>query len=682
VSPPNLSWLAREVGIAVNWTNAAGERRRVSPDTLRHILKALGFACDTPAELAESCDRIRAERASRPPRFITAEAGREIAIELAGSTRGKLLLEDGSEADVTLKESESGSSLLPAIAQPGYHQFLTDEVALRIAVAPARCFAFADAAQNRGLWGLSAQVYGLRRPGDGGIGDTTSVGQLAQAAAAHGADAIALSPMHALFSAQPCKFSPYSPSHRLMLNPLLADPASLFGSDFVTRAGELPARIDALESLALIDWPEAAAQKLALLRQLFENFLQGDQVSALMSDFCDFRRSGADLLERHARFEALQAELMSRDPKAADWRNWTPDLRDPASAEVAAFARMHEREVLFHIFLQWMADRALAEAQARSKQAGMRIGLIADLAVGTEASGSEAWACQGDLLLGLSVGAPPDAFNPDGQNWGLTSLSPQALLARDFEPFLATLRTLMRHAGGVRIDHVMGLRRLWVIPAATSSNEGAYLAYPFDDLLRLIRLESFRNRAIIIGEDLGTVPAGFRKILAEVGIAGMDVLWFARKDGEFLPPNRWRRDALAMTSTHDLPTIAGWWKGKDIAVRKSLGLLAEGEGQKELRHRAQDREDLSDAFQKAGVSPEPSVASPVDAAIAFVAKTPAPLALIPLEDMLGLEEQPNLPGTIDQYPNWRRRYPCNTHEIFDDPAVSARAETLANRHTP
>ena len=287
----------------------------------------------------------------------------------------------------------------------------------------------------------------------------------------------------------------------------------------------------------------------------------------------------------------------------------------------------------------------------------MRIGLISDVAVGMNPGGSHAWSRPQDLLLGLSVGAPPDLFNTRGQDWGLTAFSPQALLSTGFEPFIATLRAAMRAAGGVRIDHAMGLTRLWLVPRGAPPSEGAYLTYPLDDLLRLIALESHRHRAIVIGEDLGTVEPEFRERMAQAGIAGMDVLWFQRDGKKFLPPAKWRRDAVAMTSTHDLPTVAGWWRGADIETRAKLGLADEA---RERKERAQDRKSLWSAFRKDGVTtktmpPSSEPAPAVDAAVAFTAQSPAPLALIPIEDVLGLTEQPNLPGTIDEHPNWRRR---------------------------
>jgi 4-alpha-glucanotransferase len=678
-----IAELARQAGLAVEWTNAAGEPQKVTSDALKPILKALGLPCDTPAEIAESEDHLAASVA-RLPAMVTADVNKEILLPIEGGRRGRITFENGAQCDVTLETRGSQRSALPALPEPGYHVLHVGDEAMTLAVAPQRCFTVLDVAPGEKLWGLSVQLYGLRRRGDGGIGDTTALGMLAKGAARHGADAIALSPTHALFGAVPSKFSPYSPSNRLMLNPLLADPSCLFGCD---RVASLDDANGGIESSSLVDWPTAAAHKHRLLRRLFDDFLRrlrSHPDDSLAKDFYDFRHDGAGMLDAHARFEALHAEQTSRAPQRASWRDWPADLRDPASAAVAAFAAAHENEVLFHIFLQWVADRSFLAAQTEARSAGLRIGLIADLAIGMESGGSHAWARQSDLLTGLSIGAPPDLFNPKGQDWGLTTFTPRALAGCGFEPFVATLRAAMRHSGGVRIDHAMGLRRLWIVPEGASPREGAYLIYPFDDLLRLFRLESFRHRAIVIGEDLGTVPKGFRERLAVAGVAGMDVLWFARESDEFLSPEGWRSDALAMTSTHDLPTVAGWWRGHDIALREGLGLLLSHTAKDERDARAKDRKLLWQAFRAANATsaaaPPPDNTRPVvDAAVAFVAQTPAPLVLLPLEDALGLEEQPNLPGTVGEHPNWRRRYPKEADKIFEDPVVVARAKTLAKR---
>jgi 4-alpha-glucanotransferase len=315
----------------------------------------------------------------------------------------------------------------------------------------------------------------------------------------------------------------------------------------------------------------------------------------------------------------------------------------------------------------------------------MRIGLIADLAVGMSGDGSHAWARQSDILVGLSVGAPPDLFNARGQNWGLTTFSPRALVNGGFAPFIDTLRTAMRHAGGLRIDHIMGLMRLWVLPEGVEPDEGAYLAYPLDDLLRLLALESSRHRAIVIGEDLGTVPEGFRDRLADAGIAGMRVLWFERDGKRFTAPRSWPEKTIAMTSTHDLPTVAGWWSGADVMLRRRCNLAPDPAA--EQAERTKDRAALWRAFRNAkaaaGPQPKPAEASRIaDAAVQFIADTPSELALLPMEDALALENQANLPGTVDEYPNWRARYESDATRILDAADVRVRLRPLEKRSEP
>jgi 4-alpha-glucanotransferase len=298
-------------------------------------------------------------------------------------------------------------------------------------------------------------------------------------------------------------------------------------------------------------------------------------------------------------------------------------------------------------------------------------------------TGSHAWSRQGDILAGLAIGAPPDLLNPRGQNWGLTGFSPRALINGGFGAFLATVRAVLRRAGGVRIDHAMGLTRLWLTPDGADPADGAYLTYPLIDLLRLLALESKRHSAIVVGEDLGTLPDGFRETLDAAGLHGMRVLWFERDWQGFMPPAAWNPSAVAMTSTHDLPTTAGWWRGRDISTRAACGRLGVNEREEQLvEERASDRGRLWHAFTEAGAvdgagPPLDDPASFVDAALAFTAGTPSPLFLPPLEDVLGLDEQPNLPGTTDQHPNWRRRLTTEVNALFDEPRVAARVAKLA-----
>ena len=681
--------LARRAGIAVEWRDNANKQRRVSADSLRRILAALQLPCGTAADLAESRRQLDAPRLLP---LITATAGQAFDVPVAAGKvpdRVRLTYADGSVAELPVRAAPRGVRL-PGIETPGYHVIEFGAGRATLAIAPPRCYTIADIAPRpHRPWGLAAQIYGLRGAGDCGIGDTAGVIALAAQAAELRADAIALSPVHALFAADPNHFSPYSPSSRLFYNPLHADARTLFGEARVAKAvhaaGVAAAAAD-LEQLKLIDWPLAARTKMSVFRRLFEDFSATDLAAAaatpLAADFTQFRAAGGALLAAHAQFEALHAAKFSADAAVWNWHDWPEPWRNPASEEVKTFADANASEVTFHCFLQWIADRSFAAAQRATKQSGMRIGLIADLAVGISSAGSEAWSHPNDLLVDLEIGAPPDAFNAKGQNWGLTTFSPRALPAGGFAPFIATLRASLRHSGGLRIDHAMGLQRLWVTPRGADPHEGAYLAYPLDDLLRLTALESHRHRAIIIGEDLGTVPAGFRDRIGRAGVYGMRVLCFERERNRFAPPQAWSAAAAAMTSTHDLPTVAGWWRGTDIDVREECGLI--GDADQERAVRTTEREMLWRACRRAkaadGDLPAPGEPSRVaDAAVKFIARTSSEFALLPLEDALALEDQPNLPGTVDEHPNWRRRYAKQADELLGPADVKRRLDPLARR---
>lgn len=630
--------LARRAGLAVSWTDAGSHRRHVGIGTLRHILAALGLPCASAGQRRESFERLTRQRAAA--RLLTATAGMRLALpQPYQDASAEIVYEDGSRDSLRLDAGR-----LPALDRTGYHRLLIGGHEHPIAVAPRRCLTVSDLVHDRRPWGLSVQLYSLSRDGDGGIGDTTALADLATSAARHGADAVALSPTHSLFPEDPTRFSPYSPSSRLFLNPLLIDPAAVLGRERVSKAATDAA---AAPADRLIDWPMAGNAKYCLLRQLFDDFAQDElhQDSPLARDFQRFVQDRGEPLRRHAEFETARA-LQPTSPQ-------------------------------FPLFLQWLATGAFAAAQRTCRDAGMRIGLISDLAVGLDPAGSDVATRPQDYLLGLRIGAPPDLFNPRGQDWGLTTFSPETLLAEGFAPFVATLRAALRHAGGVRIDHAMGLMRLWLVPDGASPTEGAYLSYPLDDLLRLAALESHRHGAIVIGEDLGTVPPAFRRRCRAAGIAGMDVLWFQRDGRRFLAPREWRPEAVAMTTTHDLPTVAGWWRGADLELRRDLA----GLGEDEASQREADRTNLWQAFEDAGVagsSQPPLDAEPVvDAAVGFVAEAADALALVPLEDVLGLVDPPNLPGTIDEHPNWRRRYAMPAADLLSGPAARRRLALIA-----
>ncbi len=727
-SPPGretVERIAARAGFEVHWEDANKRTHRVKPETLTTLLAALGLPCDTRERANETLALLDAERAERAlPPLVTAECHRATALPISPAQAGatyRIELENGGGVEGRLGTPKDESALLAPIAEPGYHTLELGGQRIRLAVAPPRCYTIDDACRDAGgigaaqaarradadpprtaaIWGIGAQLYGLRRAGDGGIGDYTALACLARHGAQAGADALAISPTHAMFSADACKFSPYSPSSRLLLNIAHVDPAAAFGADALSSVLDSPrasgerslreAWAEA-EALPLVDWPRALTLRLTVLRALYERFCVHERASAtpLAAQFDAFCAHGGHVLEDHARFEAIDA-IERGQHGIHHWRDWPASLADPRNPQVQAFARDHRHEVDFHRFLQWLAANGLKSAQQAAREAGMAIGLVTDLAVGCDSAGSHAWSYPDDMLRRVSVGAPPDLFNQAGQAWGLTTFSPRAMRSQGFSAFIDMLRATFAHGGGMRIDHVLGLQRLWLVPEGASAADGAYLRYPITDLLRLIALESARHRAIVIGEDLGTVPDGLRERLARHGLLRIRVLWFERSEegGSFTPPSQWSRSALATTTTHDLPTIAGWWSGADIAWRDRIGQTApRADGRDPVAlaqtERAADRHALWRAFQHAGVAPlgvgaPPKDQAPIDEALAFVASTPAPLALYPLEDLLGLADQPNLPGSIDEHPNWRRRLPSPIDALFEDSALTDRLLALSSK---
>ncbi|KTT69400.1 4-alpha-glucanotransferase [Sphingomonas endophytica] len=617
----DLDRRAKAAGLTRDWEDAEGTPQRVADDVLEAILSRLDpRAPDTP--------------------FLSGDAGRAIPLPPGLSGAAELLHEDGSTLSLTIRPDGT----LPPIEKTGYYRLHSGVHEFQLAVAPRRCVL-----PPLG-WGVAVQLPSLRGTAERAFGDNGTLAETAAAVGRVGAQALAISPTHALFPADPTRISPYSPSTRLFHNVLLADPA-LIGVPLPPARGG-----------ALIEWEPAARERLAQLRAAFN--LMGD---AATSAALAWRRQRGAALETHARFDALHAQLGGRG-----WQDWPVAYRDPASEAVIRFAAEQEREVAFYAFLQWLTDLGLAAAQRAAKQT-MATGIIADLAVGMDAGGSHGWGARDELLAGLTVGAPPDPLGPDGQNWGITALDPFALQRTGFRPFIETLRAALAHAGGVRIDHALGLERLWVIPDGAGADQGAYLTMPGTHLKRIVAIEAQRAGALVIAEDLGTVPPGFRDTLKQRCMLGMRVLPFERDaDGGFVPPADWDETAVAMTGTHDTPTVAGWWKGRDLDWAQRLGRTPDH------ARRDSERTALWHALGKAG---EPPAAAPVDAIIAHVAGAPCPLAIVPLEDLLGLEEQPNLPGTVDEHPNWRRRMDAPTEALLARREVARRIALLnAERH--
>ncbi|ARU18014.1 4-alpha-glucanotransferase [Croceicoccus marinus] len=654
-----LHRLARKAGLQIDWEDATGEAQRVSDDSLRQVLAALGYPAETEAQIGTSLDRCEQDAADC--RFVSADAGQAITLPESWADAGaaRIVLENGE----TLSARIVGTAL-PALRQTGYHRLIAGDRQITLAIAPPRCLGPGDVGTRARPWGTSVQLPSLRDERQGGFGDFGSLLPAVEGFAQAGADALAISPVHALFPADPSRFSPYAPSSRLFLNIMFGDPSLVGGQVTPVPQGDL------------IDWEAAIPRRLAELRRAFDGC--SDEIRAKVAAW---RADRGEELERHAIFDALFAHHFPDG--ARGWQDWPQEYHDPSSDAVALFAARHREDVDFYAFAQWLAAASLDAAQDAARRGGMSIGLIADLAVGMDGGGSHAWSRREDMLEGLSIGAPPDPLGPQGQDWGLTGFSPRALKRTGFAGFIATLRAALDHAGGVRIDHVLGLGRLWVVPHGESSANGVYLTLPLSDMLRILAIESHRAGAIVIGEDLGTVPEGLRPQLSARNVLGMRVMWFERgKDGSYVPPAQWPDQAAAMTGTHDIFTVAGWWTGRDIDWSRRLGRHDPDRSEAQDRAaRDEDRTELWSALSKSGAAtgPQPAADEPqrvVDAAASHVAQAACKLAIVPLEDVVGVTEQPNLPGTIDEHPNWRRRMPADSTSLLQRPDIAARIQAI------
>ncbi len=639
----SLHALAEAHGVATEWYDIAGERHDVPDTTLEAVLAGLGVDPSAPD----------AGAAVPPPAL--GEPWQPVTLaELGPDSRYTVELENGAVVAGTAQRGDGGGALAGGLPM-GLHRLRWAGGERFLLIAPPRCLQPEDLGVDR-AFGVSAQLYSLKSRRPSVIGDFGDLEVTAELAAHEGADLFGLSPLHALFMADPAARSPYSPSHRAFVNPLYVD------VEAAARKLGLPAPAPARDGEPLLDYPELAHDKRAKLEALFRDFYKnGDHF-----DFRRFRAAGGLSLERHCRFEALHEAALDRDPEAWPFWLWPKGWEDPDSVEVAAFAERNAERVAFFAFLQWLADRQLADAQATACHHGMRLGLYRDLAVGVNPAGSMAWSTQGLAVHGLAIGAPPDPLGPEGQNWGLAPFAPTRLAALGYRPLLEDLEANARHAGALRIDHVLGFARQFWIPQGAPASEGTYVRFPFDVMSRLCALVSHRHRCVVIGEDLGTVPDGFRERLHEAGMLSCRVLWFERDGERFRRPDEYPRAALASVSTHDLPTVKGFMAGTDVDWRADIGDHDAASRKEAKAARGRDKAALEEALDRAGMGDDP----PAVALHRFLAASSAALALVQMEDLAGAREQPNLPGTLDEHPNWRRRLAAPVEDVFASPLAS------------
>jgi 4-alpha-glucanotransferase len=521
------------------------------------------------------------------------------------------------------------------------------------------------------VWGLTCQLYGLRSARNWGIGDFEDLARLAEIVGARGGDFLGVNPLHALYPADAERCSPYSPSSRRFLNVLYIAP------DIEPEFARInPPRLDALRQSTLVDYAEVARTKFAALEAMFQVFDKAPQDRR--GAFEAFRTQFGEALERHCLFEALHAHHAG-----APWWDWPEALHRGDSDAVRRFRADHAERIEFFAWLQWLADNQVRAAQARAHAAGMRIGLYLDMAVGVAPDGAMAWADPDLMVRGAHIGAPPDQFNMQGQDWGLIPQRPTSLIERDLKPFRDDLRASMHLAGAVRIDHAMALQRLYWIPAEAAAIEGTYVRYPLAGMLAAVAEESRAHRCVVVGEALGTVPQGFWPLLADKKLQSYRVLFFERRrDGGFRRPRSWPSHALGCVSTHDLPTLCGWWAGRDIEWRHEVGFMTAEDAQAERHDRADQRALLWEALASQDLAPAEAPPRRLDDASVvavhrYVAMSPVRLMGVQLEDSIGEVEQPNLPGPSEPHPNWRRKLPVALEDLADHPLFHAVCITMA-----
>ncbi len=620
--------MADLAGVISEYTDQRGIRHETSDATRSALLGAMGFDVSSKAAIGAALAAERARRADRPvPDYLVAEPDAALVLQVPAGAHWRLECEDGEEFQGVARERLA----LPELGV-GIHRLWVAGALCTLLVAPPRL-----ARPARG-WGITLPLYGLRSPQQGGIGDYEDLRSAVVGLAGVGAGFVGINPIHAGFPTDPGIISPYMPSHRRRLSAAHLHVPALAGA----RRG------------ALIDYAAELAAKTAALEAAYAEAGEDDGFSAFLT------REGP-ALERFATYQAL-AEV-----HGAAWQDWPAPYRDPAGAAVARFARAESDRIRYHAWLQYRAETELAAVADAATEAGMAHGLYLDLAVGTHPFGAETWAEPEIFAPGVSLGAPPDAFAEGGQTWLLAPMNPRALIADSFAPLALTLRKQLQFAGALRIDHILGFDRAFWVPL-DGSCAGAYVRMPKEAMLAVVRIEAARAGAVIVGEDLGNISDGLQGDLEASGILGCRVAMFETARPGGVPAKRYTAQALASFGTHDLPTWAGWRTGTDIDLRRSLGTLTDAAAA-----------DADDERRKAVAAMDRAIgdgSGDVDAMHRFMGQVAACLVALQIEDILGIAEQPNLPGTVDEYPNWRRRLPCKADRLGTHPAVRKAAAIM------
>ena len=705
--------LAEFCGVPGEYKDWAGNAVRVPAEMKVPILSAMGFDTSSDSGLSAATEEYQKEQWNQlvapvnvvhhgTPYRITMcvpearinstfkgcfelESGRRRSISVKADTLDILDRKAFADRDIVKLAVE-----LPEDLPLGYHRLTLKnrnlEAISLIIVAPETCYEPNGLSKGEKIWGSAIQLYTLRTENDWGIGDFSSLRQLATSLAQQGANIVGLNPIHSLYPANPLHASPYSPSSRNYINPIYLDIPAIpefsqcTAAQSIVNEASFQQQIEQARAAEYVDYEKVAFVKYQVLETLFRHFHQehiqteSPRGKAFLN-FCEIR--GASL-HRHATYEALFSHFKHQDINSQGWPCWPEGYQDPASDEVEFFCESNAGLIDYYKYLQWLSEIQLAEAQQAAEEAGMMVGIYRDLAVGVDRGGADVWSNRSIYCLDASVGAPPDGVAPQGQNWGLPPFNPIALKQHHYAPFIEMVRANMSHCGALRIDHVMGLLRLWWCPNGKTADYGVYTYYPLDDLLGIIKLESQRRQCLVFGEDLGTVPPEIEASLPPARFYSNEVVLFSCKGDRFLAPDQFKPMALTCISNHDIPTLKAWWNCLDLDLRQQLGIYNAGRTgiEKQARHSGK----MALIHTLIDIGEHPRNINPDDINTLgytrevmeklhyYLAKTASKIVVIQLEDVLQVETPVNVPGTSDEYPNWRRKLTDSLENLFANEA--------------
>ncbi|MFM2480103.1 4-alpha-glucanotransferase [Celerinatantimonas sp. YJH-8] len=711
---PELNKLLDLHGITRHFIDAWGQPAEVAPDNLKALLTAMGYAVDHQSQLNQQIQHVLYEHWQHylEP-VICRRQGQSIEFLLRCPMNQPegfdwvLETEQGQLFDGTVypdqmvaneREQIDGKAMgaywvvTGLQLDDGYHQLSiyqhgkSERLATsRYIVAPRRAYKPAAIEQGKKVWGVTVQLYSLRSERNWGIGDFTDLATLVGFIADGGGDFVGVNPLHALHPGWPENASPYSPSSRRWLNVIYIDVESI--PEFVTsgacievQSASFQQRLSELRALDWVDYSAVMAVKLPMLERVFKQFNQLPDTHKRRGSFAQFYQQGGESLHAQATFDALQVMFCHQDGIDEHWRSWPSEFQNYTSQTTQQWALEHRDQVVFFAWLQWVANEQLEAAERVAEQKQMTIGLFCDVAVGVSSGSQEVWRNRSIYNLGCHVGAPPDVLGPLGQDWGLPPMDPSQMKAQRYQPLIDLFRRNMHACGALRIDHVMGLLRLWWIPVGKEARDGAYIQYPIDDLLAILVLESHRNRCLIVGEDLGTVPDGIFEVLQNNGIHSYRVFFFSQApDGGYISPKHYPEQALAALTTHDMATLLGFWHCEDLKLGEKLGLYPDPEKLKQLfDQRLFCKQQILNSLHGHHSIPDfigrDAAWVPMDQNLnhgmqLHMARGQSALLSLQLDDWLNMELPVNVPGTSQEYPNWRRKLSATLEALFSDPYI-------------